>query len=471
VTIVKRCRLKPGFLRATVLTIVLVVVYRLGLQISIPFVLEGTLHEFFQNSSYHRISIFALGLMPYVSAYILVEIVSLFIPPLKRLRIGDVRGRRRLKQIALGLALIFALMQGGGLLIGLDEMILPDGSKILDVHSTYQYGLLIAILMVSMYFLIGISELISKYGIGNGISILIFSGICVEFFYALKRSLVTFDEIGPAIYFLAIFILLTIGFASMLLLRTKISIPIRHRSLEKSLSLFQFNTCPSGKIAVTYAASFIMLPAAILAFFDVESLFSSSFTPGSWLYNVVLVLCIFVLSYVFAWLFLHPRRRILKLKKRGWEFYDLDRDAVTYLHRKLLIYNLPWTIFLCIVGVLPHILIARFDIPFYIGGTSLYIAIAIGLDVLDRYRIQCQAHAGRLVEIAEFHDIYDAAMIKKHMQSVGLSCHLQGYYHRQLLYFLGPYIDIRLMVDEQDLESAEKILKDDHNSLGLLGSD
>ena len=57
------------------------------------------------------------------------------------------------------------------------------------------------------------------------------------------------------------------------------------------------------------------------------------------------------------------------------------------------------------------------------------------------------------------------------MQSVGLSCHLQGYYHRQLLYFLGPYIDIRLMVDEQDLESAEKILKDDHNGLGLLGSD
>ena len=62
-------------------------------------------------------------------------------------------------------------------------------------------------------------------------------------------------------------------------------------------------------------------------------------------------------------------------------------------------------------------------------------------------------------------------MIKKHMQSVGLSCHLQGYYHRQLLYFLGPYIDIRLMVDEQDLESAEIILKDHHNSLGLLGSD
>jgi hypothetical protein len=90
---------------------------------------------------------------------------------------------------------------------------------------------------------------------------------------------------------------------------------------------------------------------------------------------------------------------------------------------------------------------------------------------LDRYRIQRQTQAGRLVEIAEFHDIYDAAMIKKHMQFVGLGCHLQGSYHRQLLYFLGPYIDIRFMVDEHDLDSAERILKVDLNGSGLLRSD
>ena len=175
-TIVKRYRLKPEFLRATVLTIVLVVVYRLGIQISIPFVYEGTLQEFFKNSSFHRISIFALGLMPYISAYILVEVLSLFIPPLKQLRKGDMRGRRRLKKIALFLALIMALVQGGGLLNGLEELVLPDGSKILELRSTYQYGLLMAILAIGVYLLIGVAELISKYGVGNGISILIFTG-------------------------------------------------------------------------------------------------------------------------------------------------------------------------------------------------------------------------------------------------------------------------------------------------------
>jgi preprotein translocase subunit SecY len=452
-------------------TIVLIVVCRLGLQISIPFVHEGALREFFQNSSYHPISIFALGLMPYISAYILVEVLSLFIPPLKRLRKGDMRGRRRLKQIALCLALILAFVQGGGILNGLEELVLPDGTKILELRSTYQYGLLMAILAVGVYLLIGVAELISKYGVGNGISILIFTGICADVFSALKRNWAIFDEIGLATYFLAIFVLVAIGFASMLLLRTKISIPIRHRSSEKPLSIFQFNTCPSGNLAITHAASIIMLPSVIFAFLEFKPLFSSAFTPGSWVYNVILVLCIFILSYVFAWLFFHPRRRLLKLKKREWEFNDPDRDLETYLLRSMFIYNLPWTVFLCIVGILPNIMITRFDVPFYIGATSLYIAVAIGLDILDRYRIQCRTQYGRLVEIAEFHDIYDGAMIKKHMQTVGLSCHLQGYYHRQLLYFLGPYIAMRLMVDEQHLESAEKILKDYHNSLGLLRDD
>ena len=453
------------------LTIMLMVIYRLGLQISIPFVNQGGLDELFQNSSSPRISIFALGLMPYVSAYILVEISSLIIPALKRLRKGDVRGRRRLKQTALCLALILALLQGGGFLNGLEEMLLPDGTKILELHSTYQYGLLLAILVVSMYLLIGVCELISKYGIGNGISILIFTGICADLFSPLKRNWMAIDEIGPAIYFLTIIVLVGIGLASMLLLRTQISIPIRHRSSEKPLSIFLFNACPSGKIAVTHAASFIMLPSVILAFFEAKPFFLRSFSPGSWVYNAVLVFCILVLSYVFAWLFFHPRRRLLKLKKRGWEFSDFDWDVATFLLRRMFIYNFPWTVFLCIVGILPNVNIARFDVPFYIGGISLCIAVAIGLDILNRYRIQGRTQAGRLIEIVELHDVYDAALIKAHMQSVGLSCHLQGYYHRQLLYFLGPYIDIRLMVGEQDLESAEKILKDYHNGLGLLSSD
>ena len=155
------------------------------------------------------------------------------------------------------------------------------------------------------------------------------------------------------------------------------------------------------------------------------------------------------------------------MRERGWEFNDLDDTPERYLFRKMLMFNLPWTIFLCAVGVLPHILISSFAVPFYIGGASLYVAIAIGLDILDRFNAQRRTRTGRLVKIAEFHDVYDASMIRKHLRLLGITSHFQGYYHRQLLYFFGPYIDISLMVALEDVRSGEEALKRYYDGLGL----
>ena len=156
------------------------------------------------------------------------------------------------------------------------------------------------------------------------------------------------------------------------------------------------------------------------------------------------------------------------MRERGWTFSISDQETKSYLFRNLLIYNLPWTALLCGLAVLPHMLIASFNVPFYLGGSSLYIAVAIGLDILDRYNIQRRSGAGRLVKIAEFHDIYDATMIKKHLESKGILAHLQGFYHRHLLYFFGPFVDMSLMVGENDIKAAAEILQKYYNSLGLL---
>lgn len=132
------------FLRATFLTLFLVLLYRLGIYISIPFINYSAIKEYFKVYEYfsdgfiERISIFALGLMPYVSAYILVEILSLFIPPLKRLRTGDFKGRMKLKKIALFVTLLLGIVHGAGIINGLTNMYLPDGTRILDITSNYE---------------------------------------------------------------------------------------------------------------------------------------------------------------------------------------------------------------------------------------------------------------------------------------------------------------------------------------------
>ena len=151
-----------------------------------------------------------------------------------------------------------------------------------------------------------------------------------------------------------------------------------------------------------------------------------------------------------------------------WQFADPDRTLEKELLRKLFIYTLPWTLFLSAVAIIPGILISGAAIPFHVGGASLYIAVAIGLDILDRYRFHRETQSGDLIKVAEFHDVYDAAMVKKHIASQGIRTHLQGYYHRHLYYFFGPYIGISLMVAKKNVEFCEDILIKYYNGLGLI---
>jgi len=452
---------------------VLVLVYRLGVQIQIPFISTEVAQEVFKTYRYFdpgyigRFSIFSLGLMPYVSAYLLVEICSLFIPFLKKFRNGDSEGRWKLKKIALLLTLPLGVLQGSGIVTGLTDTIAPGGAKLLEIGGSYEYILLVAVLVASLYFLIVITELISKFGVGHGISIIILSGICADLSSSAIRNLGNFSKIELNMLLLLAAIFSFIVVSTVVLLRTKISIPIYHRSSEKSLNEFQFNTCPSGKIAIGYVSSIIMLPVTIFSFLDAGHPFINFFRPGGFLYNVLSVVLIFILSYVLAVLFLHPKRRIIKLKQSGWEFSDLDETTGKFLIRKLVVYNLPWTLFLCVLFVLPSIRITMFEYPFFIGGTSLYIAVVIGLDILDRYNVQHQTPSDQLVKIAEFHDIYDSALIKRHIKSEGVPCHLQGFYHRHLYYFFGPYLDISLMVGNDKAEFCRDIIKSYYGGLGL----
>ena len=123
--------------------------------------------------------------------------------------------------------------------------------------------------------------------------------------------------------------------------------------------------------------------------------------------------------------------------------------------------------FLCVMVVVPHILIASFDQPFYIGGAKSFIVGILCLDIFSRINLWKKFGDEKLRKIAEFHDVYYARMIKNHLESENIKFYLQGYYHRHLLYFLGPYIPINLKVAETDIDRAREVIKKFYGNLGL----
>ena len=138
-----------------------------------------------------------------------------------------------------------------------------DGAPVLNITGLYDYTILIAILVGGVFFLICICELISRYGIGNGVSVIILTGICAGYGHSFVKITKLFHEVGPGPYVLALVFAFIIALATVVLLKTKINIPLRHGLSGESVPFFQLNTCPSGTVAIPYAVSLIMLPVTL----------------------------------------------------------------------------------------------------------------------------------------------------------------------------------------------------------------
>ncbi|MFH2046682.1 MAG: hypothetical protein ABIK92_16240 [Pseudomonadota bacterium] len=464
-------RTKPVFIKRLLVTICLVAVYRLGLLLPLPFLdaeaLKGQFGIFTSHSTTDgHLSIFLLGIMPYVSAYILVELTSLCIPFLKKLRSGDFKGRLKLKRISLVLALGLATYQATSIVSSLNSMDLSDGKSILNISTTFEHVILVCVMVGSFYLLVAICEMISRFGIGHGISIIILSGICGGFIGRVPMYFKQLEYHDVFSYFIAFIVFCALIAFTFVLLKNKIPIPCYHEKDNKIVGYFQLNQSPSSMVALTYAASIVMLPPTLSHFFGNGSSIANYLNPGSIGYNLISIICVFMFSFLFGWAFLHPRRRISKMRERGWHIADMGTTAESFILKRMFIYNLPWTIFLCIMVVVPSTLISVANVPFYLGGSSIPIIVAVSLDLIGSFRFYSNG-INKPVKIAEFHDIYDANMIQNHMKAAGIKSYLQCYHHRLLRYFFGPHLDMGLIIDARDKEKAQTLIKDFYNGLGL----
>lgn len=460
-------KINPALTKKLIITLLALSVHRLGLQVPLPFIDSQGLNQLGLGLlGIEKFSIFRLGIMPYISAYVFIEILSLFIPPLKKLRSGDANGRKKLKIISLILAIGLAVFQAKLIVDGLAGLNLPGGGYALNITGNLEYLMIMAVIVCCFYFLVALCELISKFGIGHGISLIILSDICAEFYDQIPDILNQQKLHGLSPLIIAAIVFFVLISLTQILLKTKLSVPCCHNKDNIVVDYFKLNMSPSALSPVIYAVSLIMVPATLAQFLDNFKDISEKIQPGTPLYYLAMVFFIFIFSYLFGWAFLHPRKRVEKMRKRGWHFKTIETSSENVIFKKFLIYNLPWTAFLCLLAILPIFILSKTDVPFYIGGSSVLIVVAIVLDLISGFKFY-QKKFRKPVKIAELHDIYDADMIQNHLRAAGIESHMKGFHHRILLYFFGPYLEITLMVDTENQKDAKALINNYYNGLGL----
>ncbi len=460
-----------------IVSLAILIAYQFLLKIPLPFLDMASLSswsgklgsEFLGDNFFENFSITSLGLMPFISSCLIIEISSLFVPFLKRHRNGNYSGRIVLKKYALILTFFISVTQSISIIHGLESMVSPSGLPILEISNPLQFIAIVSTQVASVYFILYLAELVTKHGIGNGISLLILSGSCLGLLGNVSRFFYQTNNIQQNFFyvmvFAVIFLLLSI-FIPIYLLRSSYAIPLIHNTDNFFTNYFKLSSCLSGKEAIGYASTLLMLPATFISFGGYFETSVWLLLPGTLSYYVGLCVMVLLLSYVLGWLFIYPKKRFRTLEQWGWKTNIRTIDQA--IKQKFLYLNLPWSLFLCGIVILPSIVITGFDIPFYLGGSSIFIIAFLCLDILSRIKLWKSNVMVKTFKIAEFHDVHHATMIKNHLNHLNINFYLQGYYHRHLLYFFGPYIPINLMIPSFEKDRVSEIINRYYGGLGLV---
>ncbi len=446
--------------------------YRFIGKVPIPFIDPGGVTIFSHLPGKQILfSIEALGIMPYVSAFVLVEICSLFLPFLKKHRGGAYSGRLVLQRYALLLTLLLSILQGTTLIHGISRMTTPTDVPIWEFGDSLHYIAMLSTLVASVFFLLSLAEIATRHGIGNGISLLILAGSCSGLYNHIVEFFTRDDGLQHHFFYLivfSIFIFFLFIVVSIVLSKAAYTIPLRHHTDESCSGFFTISFCLSGKEFVVYATSLVLMPTTLLSFAGAFQPIARLLAPYSVGYYIFVCLFVFLLSYLFGWLFLYPEKRLATLKQWGWTPSEGSQFSIASFKRRFLLINLPWSLFLSGVILVSSFTITGYEIPLRLSGSSLFLIAFLGLDIVSRLKLWNEKIHDKTFKLAEFQDVHYATMIKNHLESENIRFYLQGYYHRHLLYFFGPYIPINLMIPLSEKNRATEIISRYYNGLGLV---
>jgi len=383
-------------------TLLMLAVYRIGAHVPTPGINNDELAKFlqkeggallgfldiFSGGALSRLTIFALGIMPYISASIILQLLTVVIPHLSKLAKEGERGRKKIIQYTRFGTIGIALIQGFGIAVGLEGM--NGGAFVLSPGWSFRVMTVIT-LTAGTAFLMWLGEQITERGIGNGISLIIFAGIVARLPNAIAQ---TFDlyQIGQLSFILLVTLTaVMLGVVAAIVFlesgRRKIAVQYAKRVVGRRVYGGQSTHIPlkintAGVIPPIFASSIIAFPATIAGFIQVPWVQSigAQLAPGSLLY-LIIFFCFFYTAVV-----LNPVDMADNMKKYGGFIPGIRPGQRTsdYIYKVLTRITLVGAVYLAIVCVIPEILIYRLNVPFYFGGTSLLIVIGVGLDTAQQ---------------------------------------------------------------------------------------
>ena len=389
-------------------TVLLLIVYRLGTYVPLsgidPIALKeimstsqkGLLGMFnmFSGGAVTRMAIFALGIMPYISSSIIVQLLTGVSDYFKNLKEQGEIGWKKITQITRYGTVLIACLQGYGVSVGLENA----GNLVIEPGMGFRLTTTIS-LVAGTTFLMWLGEQITLRGVGNGISLIIFSGIVAE----IPRALVSTFELGRTgalsaimivgIFLLVIFTVLFIVFFERAMRKILVNYPKRQVGNkmyggESSHLPLKINT--AGVIPAIFASALLLLPITVSNFgFNESDLFikiSSMFTQGQPLYMMLYASGIIFFSFFYTSIVFNPKETAENLRKYGGYIPGIRPGERTaeYIESILIRLTTVGSLYLTFVCLMPEFLIAKYPIPFYLGGTSILIVVVVAMDTVTQ---------------------------------------------------------------------------------------
>ena len=397
----------PELQKRIAFTFLLLAVYRVGAHVPTPGIDTAALAAFFDQAkgsllglfdlfaggALSNLSVFALGIMPYISASIILQLLTIAVPHLERLSKEGEAGRRKITQYTRYGTVLLSLIQGFGIAVGLENMTGPTGASIVIATGWGFRMMTVITLTAGTAFIMWLGEQITERGIGNGISLIIFAGIVCRGPEGVINTfrLVATGEMGIiAVIFLAVFMVAVVGFIVFMETgQRRIPVQYAKRIVGRKMYGGQTTHLPlkintSGVIPPIFASSIIMFPATLAQFIPHPWMkwVSDSLIPGHFLYELIYVGFIVFFCFFYTAVVFNPTDVAENMKKHGGFVPGIrpGKKTAEYIDHVLSRLTFSGAIYVSAVCVLPSILMVYFNVPFYFGGTALLIIVGVALD-------------------------------------------------------------------------------------------
>jgi preprotein translocase subunit SecY len=398
----------PELRRRLTFTALMLAVYRIGVAVPTPGIdgqalanffdqAKGTLFgwaNLFSGGALERFSVFALGIMPYISVAIILDLLKIASPYIDELYKEGEAGRRKITQYTRYGTVGLAIVQGGMIAFSLQKLQAPGGGSI--VLNPGPMFILMTVLTVTAgtMFVMWIGEQITERGIGNGISLIIMAGIVARLPSALASTSEFVKEGEMSLFVLILIVVIAIGVtAGIVYIETaQRRIPIQYARRVQGRRVYGGQTShlplkinTSGVIPPIFASSILMFPATIAQFLpQAKDIANRYLMPGTLVHTLLYVGFIVFFCYFYTAVTFNPVDVADNLKKYGGFIPGIrpGRFTADYIDRILSRITLGGAIYVSAVCVLPTILVARFNVPFYFGGTALLIVVGVALDTV-----------------------------------------------------------------------------------------